>query len=75
MTAWDAPADTNAPVQLGDCFRCDRGGVQVIRVGELVGPYGETPLYACRCCVERLVAMGHHTQETPVRPYVGASTW
>ncbi|MFJ1645960.1 hypothetical protein [Streptomyces sp. NPDC088258] len=66
MTARDAAA----PVHLGDCFRCDRGGLQVSRVGELIGPYGETPLFACRSCAERLMGMGHHAHETPVRPYV-----
>ncbi|MEV7422898.1 hypothetical protein [Streptomyces sp. NPDC091212] len=59
-------------VILGDCFRCDRGALQVVRVGELVGPRGEAPLYACRACTERLTAMHHHTHETPVRPYAAA---
>lgn len=28
---------------MGDCFRCDRAGLQVKRFGEITGPEGETP--------------------------------
>ncbi|RDG35688.1 hypothetical protein [Streptomyces corynorhini] len=70
MTAWDADAPVR--VVMGDCFRCDRGGLQVGRVGELLGPYGETPLYACGACTERLVTMHQQSRETPVRPYIAA---
>ncbi|WP_405675783.1 hypothetical protein OG292_10855 [Streptomyces sp. NBC_01511] len=56
--------------ELGDCFRCDRAGLQVTRIGEITGPEGETPLVACRSCVERLLAMHLGAHENPVRQYV-----
>lgn len=55
---------------MGDCFRCDRTGIQVTRVGEVVGPEGETPLDACRSCLERLLALHRAAHENPVRRYV-----
>ncbi|WP_405612055.1 hypothetical protein [Streptomyces sp. NBC_01508] len=55
--------------ELGDCFRCDRAGLQVTRIGEITGPEGETPLHACRSCVERLLALHRSAHENPVRRY------
>ncbi|MFJ9027550.1 hypothetical protein ACIRQP_03340 [Streptomyces sp. NPDC102274] len=67
MTSWAA--------NLGDCFRCDRGAIQVTHVGESIDPDGaETPLFACRACTERLTAMHQRAHETPVRRYVPAPT-
>ncbi|MFB6948877.1 hypothetical protein ACFV85_15065 [Streptomyces niveus] len=40
------------------------------RIGEIVGPEGETPLTACRSCVERLLSMHLGAHEAPVRRYV-----
>lgn len=40
---------------MGDCFRCDRAGLQVIQIGELIGPAGTVPLFACRACTDRLI--------------------
>lgn len=55
---------------MGDCFRCDRTGIQVTHVGEIAGPEGETPLSACRACLERLLALHLGAHENPVRQYV-----
>lgn len=55
---------------MGDCFRCDRTSLQVALVGEITGPEGETPLTACRSCVERLLALHLGAHENPVRQYV-----
>ncbi|MEE1799549.1 hypothetical protein PUR57_12845 [Streptomyces sp. JV176] len=55
---------------LGDCFRCDRTGIQTTRIGEIVSPEGTTPIRACWSCVEILVAIHRPAYETPVREYV-----
>lgn len=59
---------------MGGCFRCDRGAIQVTRIGELVGSGAVTPIYACRGCVERLAAMHERAHEDPVRRYATALT-
>lgn len=56
--------------EMGDCFRCPRGSVQVTRIGEIVSPDGETPLFACRDCVQALIVMHDRAHEDPVRRYV-----
>ncbi|MCF3960925.1 hypothetical protein [Streptomyces fuscigenes] len=54
----------------GSCFRCDRDGVTVTHFGDLIGEDGaETPLFACRACVARLIAMHERAHEYPVRRY------
>lgn len=59
---------------MGDCFRCDRAGIQVTYYGELVGDdERETPVFACRACVERLAAMHERAHENPVRQYMVSS--
>ncbi|WP_405676820.1 hypothetical protein OG292_19460 [Streptomyces sp. NBC_01511] len=55
---------------MGDCFRCDRAALQVARFGEITGPEGETPLWACRSCIEHLLALHRGAHENPVRHYV-----
>jgi hypothetical protein len=59
---------------MGDCFRCDRGGIQVAPIGELTGGGAVTPIWACRACVEQLAAMHESAHAPPVRPYVLAHT-
>ncbi|MFE3830962.1 hypothetical protein [Streptomyces sp. NPDC059092] len=54
---------------LGDCFRCDRTGIQTTRIGEIVSPEGQTSIRACRSCVEVLIAI-HRPADEPVREYV-----
>ncbi|MFE3736807.1 hypothetical protein [Streptomyces sp. NPDC059134] len=53
---------------LGDCFRCDRTGIQTTRIGEIVSPEGQTPVRACRSCVEVLIAI-HRPADEPVREH------
>ncbi|MFE7029427.1 hypothetical protein ACFU9Y_03890 [Streptomyces sp. NPDC057621] len=57
--------------ELGSCFRCPRRQLQVTRLGEITSEEGETPLYACRQCVEDLLAMHERSvgREGP-RPYI-----
>lgn len=56
--------------KLGLCFRCYRNNVQVTRVGEITSPDGETPLFACRACVQELTVIHARAHEEPGRPYV-----
>ncbi|MFE7762916.1 hypothetical protein [Streptomyces sp. NPDC057438] len=49
--------------ELGPCFRCSRKGVQVTRFGEITSDEGETPLYACRECVQELLTMHERAME------------
>lgn len=55
---------------MGDCFRCDRAGLQVTRFGEITGPAGDTPLFACQSCVERFVSLHRGVHQKPVRRYM-----
>ncbi|MFD8472067.1 hypothetical protein ACFV2E_08420 [Streptomyces globisporus] len=49
--------------ELGSCFRCPRRGTQVTRFGEIRSDEGETPLYACRECVQELLVMHERSME------------
>ncbi|WP_430376674.1 hypothetical protein [Streptomyces sp. B1-3] len=49
--------------ELGSCFRCPRKGTQVTRIGEITSDEGETPLYACRECVQELLVMHERAME------------
>ncbi|MGW3153984.1 hypothetical protein [Streptomyces sp. NPDC001089] len=49
--------------EVGSCFRCPRKGVQVTRFGEIQSVEGETPLYACRECVQELLSMHERNVE------------
>ncbi|WP_413757224.1 hypothetical protein [Streptomyces sp. MMBL 11-3] len=49
--------------ELGSCFRCTRKGIQVTRFGEIVSEEGETPLYACRECVQELLSIHERNVE------------
>lgn len=69
-TRRDPPVRAVSAYEMGDCFRCDRTGIQVTHVGEIAGPEGETPLSACRACLERLLALHLGAHENPVRQYV-----
>jgi hypothetical protein len=55
--------------ELGSCFRCDRSNLQVIRIGEIVGPEGITPLFACAACTDRLIVMHQRAHESVLRRY------
>ncbi|MCA1218288.1 hypothetical protein [Streptomyces sp. 8L] len=59
---------------LGGCFLCERQGLQVFRVGEIVSPRAVTPLTACRACAERLLALHDTATLDPVRPYMRTRT-
>lgn len=59
---------------LGDCFRCERVGIQVTDIGTIEGGGAITPIRACRACVEQLTAMHESAHAAPVRPYVLAYT-
>lgn len=54
--------------EMGSCFRCPRKGTQVTRFGEIRSDEGETPLYACRECVQELLAM-HERQIERISPH------
>ena len=43
--------------EMGTCFRCCLRRVKVTRLGEITSNDGETPLYACRECVQELLTM------------------
>ncbi|WP_046495103.1 hypothetical protein [Streptomyces odonnellii] len=64
--------------ELGDCFRCDRRGLQTICIGSLITAGGpghaaaETPLYACRACEQALMDIHHQAHTSPARQYVTA---
>lgn len=49
--------------ETGTCFRCSRRRVQVTRFGEITSNEGETPLYACRECVQELLTMYEQAME------------
>ncbi|WP_405539676.1 hypothetical protein OG787_46995 [Streptomyces sp. NBC_00075] len=49
--------------EMGTCFRCSRRRVQVTRFGEITSDEGETPLYACRECVQELLTMHERSME------------
>ncbi|MET9848850.1 hypothetical protein [Streptomyces ossamyceticus] len=49
--------------EMGSCFRCPRKGTQVTRFGEITSDEGETPLYACRECVQELLTMHERAME------------
>ncbi|WP_405773671.1 hypothetical protein [Streptomyces sp. NBC_01538] len=49
--------------EMGTCFRCCLRRVQVTRFGEITSNEGETPLYACRECVQELLTMYEHAIE------------
>ncbi|MGW6739741.1 hypothetical protein ACWGDX_03160 [Streptomyces sp. NPDC055025] len=61
---------------MGDCFRCDRTGLQTIRAGVITSPggpgaiTGETPIFVCRACEQALLARHTEAQTSPARPYV-----
>ncbi|MFE1963301.1 hypothetical protein [Streptomyces sp. NPDC059479] len=61
---------------MGDCFRCDRSGLQTIRAGVMTSPggpghvAGETPIFVCRACERALLARHMEAQTSPARPYV-----
>lgn len=59
---------------LGDCFRCDRGGIQVAPIGTIEGGGALTPIRALPSRVEQLTAMHESAHASPVRPYVLART-
>lgn len=40
---WHPSGHAVSDYAMGDCFRCDRAGLQVNRFGEITGPEGETP--------------------------------
>lgn len=57
--------------ELGSCFRCTRRGIQVTRFGEITSEEGETPLYACRECVQELLSVHERNVErTGHRPWI-----
>ncbi|WP_413755211.1 hypothetical protein [Streptomyces sp. MMBL 11-3] len=57
--------------ELGSCFRCIRKGIQVTRFGEIVSEEGETPLYACRECVQELLSIHERNMDrTGHRPRI-----
>ncbi|NEA68372.1 hypothetical protein [Streptomyces sp. SID12488] len=49
--------------EMGTCFRCCLRRVQVTRSGEITSNEGETPLYTCRECVQKLLAMSERAME------------
>lgn len=67
---WHPPGYAVSDYAMGDCFRCDRAGLQVKRFGEITGPEGETPLHACHSCIERLLALHQGAHANPVRRYM-----
>ncbi|GAQ61422.1 hypothetical protein SsS58_01771 [Streptomyces scabiei] len=48
---------------MGPCFHCSRKGFQVTRFGEITSDEGETPLYACRECIQELLVMHERAME------------
>ncbi len=48
---------------MGACFRCSLRRVQVTGFGENTSNEGETPLYACRECVRKLLTMYERAME------------
>lgn len=49
--------------EMGTCFRCFLRQVQVTRFGEITSNEGETPLYACRECVQELLTTYERAME------------
>ncbi|MGW4236839.1 hypothetical protein ACWEJP_08340 [Streptomyces sp. NPDC004749] len=62
--------------ELGSCFLCRRPWLSTVRIGTMSSPGGpghrpyETPLFACRDCLGRLMLTHHTTHAGPARPYL-----